>query len=68
VYVCICLAVTDAQVRAAIDAGARDLAAVGRRTGAGTDCGTCRERLVRLIAAVGGDVPDAEGGTDAQKL
>jgi bacterioferritin-associated ferredoxin len=48
-FVCLCLAVTDARVREAIAAGARDLAELGRRTGAGTDCGSCREVLARLI-------------------
>ena len=68
-YVCLCCGVTDARVREAIAAGATDVAELGRRTGAGTDCGQCRERLGRLIvdAGSGVDRPEVDhgGGTDA---
>jgi bacterioferritin-associated ferredoxin len=50
VYVCLCYAVTETRIRDAITAGARDVADLGRRTGAGADCGQCRERLSHLIA------------------
>ena len=42
---CICQAVTDRDVDAAIQAGARSLDELERRCGAGTDCGACREEL-----------------------
>lgn len=51
-YICLCYNVTDVRVREAVGAGARDIAALGRLTGAGTDCGQCRERLAALIAEV----------------
>jgi assimilatory nitrate reductase catalytic subunit len=50
VYVCLCYNVTDVKVREAVRAGARDIADLGRQTGAGTDCGQCREQLAALIA------------------
>lgn len=53
-YVCLCYGVSDTQVRDAIAAGATNLGDLGRRTGAGTDCGQCRERLSELFAEVGG--------------
>jgi bacterioferritin-associated ferredoxin len=43
--VCVCRRVSDRAVDAAIQAGARDLPAISRATGAGTDCGCCREEL-----------------------
>jgi bacterioferritin-associated ferredoxin len=49
-YVCLCYSVTDTQVRDAVAAGAKDIGELGRRTGAGTDCGQCRERLSELLA------------------
>ncbi len=47
--VCLCEAVTDAAVRAARDAGARTVEAIGAATGAGTDCGSCREAIARIL-------------------
>jgi bacterioferritin-associated ferredoxin len=55
-YVCLCYGVSDAEVREAIASGAEDLAELGRRTGAGTDCGQCRERLGELLADLHGRV------------
>jgi bacterioferritin-associated ferredoxin len=49
VFACICRAVTDERVCAAIDQGATTVEAVGRATRAGTGCGTCREHLADLI-------------------
>jgi bacterioferritin-associated ferredoxin len=42
---CICKAVTDRELDAVIHAGARSVAEVESRTGAGTDCGCCREEI-----------------------
>jgi bacterioferritin-associated ferredoxin len=41
VIVCHCHVVSDRTIRAAVDDGARTLAAVCSTTGAGRDCGTC---------------------------
>lgn len=48
-YVCVCAVVSDAQVRASLDAGARTLEEVGAASGAGTDCGSCHEQLRKMI-------------------
>lgn len=48
-YVCICHAVTDEQVDAAVDAGARTVEGVGERTRAGTSCATCHDQLEDMI-------------------
>jgi bacterioferritin-associated ferredoxin len=50
VFACICQAVTCDQVTAAIDDGAATLKAVARATRACTSCGTCRERIVNMLA------------------
>ncbi|HEX3650998.1 MAG TPA: (2Fe-2S)-binding protein, partial [Pseudonocardiaceae bacterium] len=44
-YVCICAAVTDAQVRACINAGALTVEEIGERCAAGTSCGSCLDGL-----------------------
>ncbi len=49
--VCSCLAVDERTIRAAIEAGAASVAAVGAATRAGTNCGSCRPEISALIGA-----------------
>lgn len=49
--VCACLKVGAKAVQAAIVAGAANPDAVGAVTGAGTNCGSCRPEIARMIAA-----------------
>lgn len=48
-YVCICWAVTEAQVRGCIADGASTVEDVGDRCAAGTGCGSCHERIGILL-------------------
>ncbi|MEM7217626.1 MAG: (2Fe-2S)-binding protein [Pseudomonadota bacterium] len=48
-YVCLCNAVTDRQITAAIGRGAQDVTDVVRELGVGTNCGTCLEYAQELI-------------------
>jgi bacterioferritin-associated ferredoxin len=48
-YVCVCRAVTENEVRAAIDAGADTVAAVTGACCAGDDCGACHGVIRDLI-------------------
>jgi len=50
VFACICRAVTDEEVAAAVSAGAATVEAVGNATGAGTGCGSCQDHLDDLIS------------------
>ena len=54
--VCQCQVVSDREVTAAVDSGARTLAAVCRATGAGRDCGSCVFTLKRLVCDHEGSV------------
>lgn len=63
-YVCLCYSVTDARIREAVRQGARDIGDVGRWTGAGTDCGQCRERLAAMIDEVS-QATKTEGGRES---
>ncbi|HZF46332.1 MAG TPA: molybdopterin-dependent oxidoreductase, partial [Sphingomonadaceae bacterium] len=47
--VCICHDIGEQQVLAAISGGAGDVAQVGRCTAAGTNCGSCRPVIARLL-------------------
>ena len=50
-YVCVCEAVTDHEIRTVVDAGAASVAEVMRCTRAGTRCGSCRTELAEMVAA-----------------
>jgi bacterioferritin-associated ferredoxin len=50
-YVCVCLAVTDQEVEAAIEDGAQTRDEVTRACGAGGDCGSCHEMIEQIIDA-----------------
>ncbi len=50
-YVCICAAVPETEVRACIDAGARTVDELGDQCSAGTGCGSCRDRLAVLLSS-----------------
>jgi bacterioferritin-associated ferredoxin len=55
-YVCVCRAVTEEQVRATIDAGAQSVDAVTAGCCAGDDCGTCHATIEGLIEERWGEV------------
>ena len=48
--VCLCHDVGERQVAGAVRDGAHSVAAIGQCTGAGTNCGSCRPLIARLIA------------------
>ncbi len=50
--VCACLKVGTTAIHAAIAAGAVNVDAVGAATGAGTNCGSCRPEIGRILAAM----------------
>ncbi len=50
-YVCICLAVTAAEIESVIESGAKSTKKVGARCGAGTSCGKCKNSIRRIIDA-----------------
>ncbi|MEO7196684.1 MAG: (2Fe-2S)-binding protein [Pseudonocardiaceae bacterium] len=49
-YVCICRAVTEAEVRGCIAKGACTVRDVVRSCAAGTGCGTCVDKIVALLS------------------
>mgnify|MGYP002134688932 CR=1 FL=1 len=51
--VCACLRVSAKAVSTAIAGGCTTTDAVGAATGAGTNCGSCRPEIARMIAAAG---------------
>jgi len=49
VYVCLCKAASDKDVKAAITDGARTVDEVGEACGAGTGCGACRPMIHEML-------------------
>lgn len=52
-YVCMCHAVTEAQVKKEIDAGANSPRQIAKGCKAGTDCGSCVRRIQALLGEHG---------------
>ena len=48
-YVCICNAVTDTEIRDAVQNGARSLADIKATLGAATCCGRCADHTDKLV-------------------
>ncbi|MFK7916249.1 MAG: (2Fe-2S)-binding protein [Pseudomonadales bacterium] len=48
-YVCLCKAVTDHEVRDAIEAGATSTEELSERLGVGTGCGCCKEMTAQIV-------------------
>jgi len=56
-YVCVCRAVTEEKVKAAIDAGADSVEAVTAACCAGDDCGACHQVIEDMIEERTGKPP-----------
>lgn len=52
-FVCMCLAVTEAEVRECIAGGARTVEEVAERSFACTGCGGCRETIEEMLGTDG---------------
>ena len=48
-YVCICNAITEKQIRKAAEAGVRDLWGLQRELGVATNCGACKEMAADIL-------------------
>jgi bacterioferritin-associated ferredoxin len=57
-YVCICKAVSDREIRRAADNGARELRDLREQLGVATGCGQCAREARRLLRACRDDAAD----------
>ncbi len=48
-YVCICNAITDKQIRAAAESGVRDLWQLQAELGVASNCGSCKEHASEIL-------------------
>ena len=63
-YVCICRAVTEERVRAAIEGGAETVSAVTAACCAGDDCGACHTVIEDMLE----EHAERAAGTDVRRL
>jgi bacterioferritin-associated ferredoxin len=49
-YVCICNAVTDKQIRRAVESGVEDLWGLQRELGVAVGCGSCKEMASEILS------------------
>lgn len=56
-YVCICNGITDKQIRAAVAEGVTSLQQLEEKLGVGSQCGSCAEHALSLIAPLGETAP-----------
>jgi len=57
--ICACFGVGANAIDEAVREGCADVSAVGRRLKAGTNCGSCRPEIQRLINGQSSRIPDA---------
>ena len=60
-YVCLCRAVREAEVRQAVAAGARDVESLAEALGVCTGCGMCQELVEALLDEEAGPAEQALG-------
>ncbi len=63
-YVCICNAITESEIRAAAQAGATDLWRLQTELGVAAGCGTCRDTassILREYRGAAGSAPTSRG-------
>ena len=60
-YVCVCNAITDKQIRAAAEAGTTDIWRLQAELGVATNCGSCMDVASEILAEYRGKRPAAGG-------
>ena len=60
-YVCLCKGISNRTIRSCVGEGARTVDDVGRRSGAGTACGTCKPDIEQLVRDESLRLRDAAG-------
>jgi len=48
-YICVCNAVTDSDIHAAVDSGVRNFKQLRKVTGCSSTCGSCKELAVEVL-------------------
>ncbi len=52
-YICVCRALSEGDLKSIVEAQGPDLEKVQRTCGAATDCGSCQERVESLVKGFG---------------
>ena len=60
-YICLCNAITERQIRACAESGARSLCELESCLGVGTNCGRCRPAATEILANLAPDTLPLSG-------
>ncbi len=60
-YICVCNAVTDTDIRTAVAGGVRDLKQLRKTTGCASTCGNCKEMATEVLARALTEKSEAQG-------
>jgi bacterioferritin-associated ferredoxin len=60
-YVCLCKGITDRQIKAAIDDGARSLGKLRKALGVASQCGKCSDMTRELLQEATYEIPMMNG-------
>jgi len=63
-YVCVCNAITDREIRGAVALGARSLADLQSTLGVATCCGRCADCARAIVCEASDQTADCAGGDD----
>ena len=66
-YVCVCNAITDKQIRAAAEAGTTELWRLQAELGVATNCGSCSEVASEILAEYSSERPAAKASGKKQR-
>ena len=66
-YVCVCNAITDKQIRAAAEAGTTELWRLQAELGVATNCGSCSEVASEILAEYASKQPAANAPSRKQR-
>ncbi len=64
-YICLCNAITERQIRACAESGARSLCDLESCLGVGTNCGRCRPAATEILADLTPETTFAVSGAPA---
>ena len=67
-YVCVCNAVTDSDIRNAVDNGVCTIRQLRQRTGCASTCGCCKELAVEILQQAVADTRESRFGLPVMQM
>ena len=67
-FICVCNAVTDSDIRKAADHGVRNMRQLSQATGCGATCGCCRELAVETLQQAVSEIRESRLGLPVMQM